>query len=443
MEQMVEKIKQKVHSGELFRVNFKTTPVDYEMNQLKSINMEETEGWALRVIHDGKIGFSSSTSKNQIDGMIEKALEVAQFGQVAQFDFPGQITTGNEQKIKLYDEAVKEKSIENMIETGNNIVKRILSINSDLRCDAGISKQDGFIQYVNTNGAFFDYKKTMLSHSIMVQDTKENDMMMLMESLNWGNVDLSLDSLWERLERKINWSKKIVNIESNNMPVIFTPKALLVLILPFISGLNGRIVNKKISPLQDKKGELLCSPLFSMYSDGTIDYAGASAPYDDEGIAMQRLPLIEKGILKHYYYDLQNAAEAGAKPTGNGIRSSFHSSPSPGVSNLMIPEGKTSLNEMIEDIKEGIIVDQVLGLGQGNVLSGAFSNNVQLGFKIENGKVAGRIKNVMIAGNAFEVLKNIVAVGDQARWVSGQYCFPHIYLKSLSVSTKQSIKDIS
>src|SRR6056297_517845 len=171
MQQMIEKIKQKVNSGELFRVNFKTTPVDYEMNQLKSINMEETEGWALRVIHDGKIGFSSSTSQNQIDGMIEKALEVAQFGQVAQFDFPGQVTTTNEQKIKLYDEAVKEKSIENMIETGNNIVKRVLSINSDLRCDAGISKQDGFIQYVNTNGASFDYKKTMLSHSIMVQDT--------------------------------------------------------------------------------------------------------------------------------------------------------------------------------------------------------------------------------------------------------------------------------
>jgi PmbA protein len=92
---------------------------------------------------------------------------------------------------------------------------------------------------------------------------------------------------------------------------------------------------------------------------------------------------------------------------------------------------------MIKDIKEGIIVDQVLGLGQGNVLSGAFSNNVQLGFKIKDGKVVGRIKNVMIAGNAFEVLKDIAAIGDEARWVSGQYYFPHIYVKSLSVSTKQ------
>jgi len=129
------------------------------------------------------------------------------------------------------------------------------------------------------------------------------------------------------------------------------------------------------------------------------------------------------------------AAGAGVETTGNGIRAGFHSSPSPGVSNLTVPEGNTSFSDMIKDIKEGMIIDQVLGLGQGNVLSGVFSINVQLGFKIKNGKVAGRIKNVMIAGNAFQVLKDIVAVGSEARWVSGQYHFPHVYVKSLSVST--------
>ena len=436
MQRMIEKVKQKVNSGELFRAKFTTIPVEYEMNQLKAINMEETEGWALRVIQDKKIGFSSSTSKNQIDGMINKALEVAQFGQVARFDFPEEIKDDNEQKINLYDESVQNRSISDMIEIGNKIVKHALAINPDLRCDAEVSKQEGFVQYANTKGESFSYKKTLFSHSIMLQDTKENDMMMLMESMQWGNADLSLKALLERLERKIKWSKKIVSIESASMPVIFTPKALLVLILPFISGLNGMIVNKKISPLQDKINELISNSLFSMYSDGTIDYASGSAPYDDEGVLMRRLPMIEKGILKNYYYDLQNAAEAGVEPTGNGIRPGFHSSPSPGVANLVIPEGKISFQEMIKDIKEGIIVDQVLGLGQGNVLSGAFSNNVQLGFKIKNGKVVGRIKNVMIAGNAFEVMKDIVAIGDESRWVSGQYYFPHIYIKSISVSTR-------
>jgi len=151
---------------------------------------------------------------------------------------------------------------------------------------------------------------------------------------------------------------------------------------------------------------------------------------------MQKLPLIEKGILKNYYYDLQNAAEAGVKPSGNGLRYSFHTSPSPGISNLIVSEGNTSFTDMIKDIKTGIIVDQVLGLGQGNILSGAFSNNVQLGYKIVNGKIVGRIKNVMIAGNALEVLKDIIAIGNKAEWISGRYYFPPIYIKSISVSTK-------
>lgn len=437
MQQIMEKIKQKVSSGELFRVNYKSTPVDYEMNQLKSINIEETEGWALRVIHTGKIGFSSSTSQNQVDRMIDRAIEVAQLGQTAHFDFPERITPYEKQEVKLYDPSVKENELEEMIETGNMIVERVRSINPDLRCDTGISKQEGNIQYRNTYGGSFNYQKTMFSHSVMVQNTMDNDMMMLMESQQWGSAGLSLDPFWARLERKIKWSEKVVGIKSGNKPVIFTPKALLVLILPLISGLNGKLVNKKISPLQGKKDQSLWSSLFSLFSDGNIDYAGGSAPYDDEGIKMQRLPLIKKGVLKNYYYDLQSAAEAGEETTGNGMRSGFHSSPSPGVSNLIVTEGKTSFEEMIKDIKEGIIIDQVLGLGQGNVLSGAFSNNVQLGFKIKNGKVAGRIKNVMISGNAFDVLKDIVAVGNEARWFSGQYHFPPIYVKSLSVSTNQ------
>ncbi len=436
IQELMDKLGNKVSSGELFKVNFKTVPVDYEMNQLKSINSEEVEGWALRVIDNGKIGFSSSTSESQFENMIARAKEIAQFGQPALFDFPEQVKIPRKGKLKLYDRSVSKKSIAEMIEMGNSIISRAHCLNSELRCDVGIVKQEGQVRYCNTHGASFDYQKTTFASSIMIQDTKEDDMMMLMESRQWGQDALSLDSLWENIEQKFNWGKKIVEIDSGYMPVIFTPKALLVLILPLIAGLNGRMVNKKISPLQDKLGQTLFSPLLSIYNDGTIDYAEGSAPCDDEGIPMQKLPLVEKGVLKNYYYDLQNAAEAKVEPTGNGIRNSYHTSPSPGISNLVIPEGETTFADMVKDIKKGIVVDQVLGLGQGNILSGAFSNNVQLGYKIEKGKITGRIKNVMIAGNALEVLKDIVAIGSEVDWKSGRYCFPHIYIKSISVATK-------
>ena len=251
IQELMDKLDNKVSSGELFKVNFKTVPVDYEMNQLKSINSEEVEGWALRIIDNGKIGFSSSTSESQFESTVAKAKEIAQFGQTALFDFPEQIKVSPKRKLELYDHSVSEKSIPEMIEIGNNIVAKAHSLNSELRCDAGIVKQEGQVRYRNTHGASFDYNKTTFASSIMIQDTKEDDMMMLMESWQWGQDAFSLDSLWEKIERKINWGKKIVEIDSGYMPAIFTPKALLVLILPLIAGLYGRMVNIKISPLQN------------------------------------------------------------------------------------------------------------------------------------------------------------------------------------------------
>jgi len=256
---------------------------------------------------------------------------------------------------------------------------------------------------------------------MMVQQIENQDMLIIYSSIESGKDNLELEELTSEIIENLKWGDKIVSVESGKMPVIFTPKAVLVLILPIISGLNGKMVLKKISPLVAQKNKKLWSDLLTLYSDGTIDFATGSAPFDDEGEEMKRVPLVKKGKIKN----------------GNGLRAGSQSEPAPGISNLVMEEGKISFSEMVKDISEGIVIDQVLGLGQGNVISGAFSNNVQLGYKIEKGKIVGRVKDVMIAGNAIEELKNIVALGDKSKWVSGKYKFPHIYLKSISVSAKK------
>ena len=192
-----------------------------------------------------------------------------------------------------------------------------------------------------------------------------------------------------------------------------------------------------MNPAAAQKNKKLWSDLLTVYSDGTIDFASGSAPFDDEGVEMKRVSLVEKGEIKNFYYDLQTAGMAGVESTGNGLRTGLQSEPVPSISNLVMREGEVSFKEMIKDISEGIVIDQVLGLGQGNIISGAFSNNVQLGYKIEKGKIVGRVKDVMISGNAIEELKNIVALGDKSKWISGKYKFPHIYLESLSISAKK------
>ena len=439
MEKLLQQACKKVDSAELFRVKSKTVPVNFEVNRLKSIDISESEGKALRVINKGRIGFSSSTGSEGFDLMVEKAAATSEFGAKASFDFPGEIKRGikEKKKVNIYDRKVEDKSIEEMVKIGEDILGRVKDFDRKLRCDVTILKDYSEVEYFNSRGGNFSYSKTAIAYSVMVQKIKNQDMLMVYSSLEFGKDNLELEELTSEIIENLKWGEKIVPVESGKMPVIFTPKAALVLILPIISGLNGKMVLKKISPLAARKNKKLWSDLLTLYSDGTINFALGSAPFDDEGVEMKRVPLVKKGKIKNFYYDLQTAGRVGVESTGNGLRASSQSEPVPGISNLVMEEGKVSFSEMIKDIKEGIIIDQVLGLGQGNIISGAFSNNVQLGYKIERGKIVGRVKDVMIAGNAIKELKNIAALGNKAKWVEGKYKFPHIYLKSLSVSAKK------
>ena len=89
--------------------------------------------------------------------------------------------------------------------------------------------------------------------------------------------------------------------------------------------------------------------------------------------------------------------------------------------------------DMIKDMKRGILVDQVLGGGQSNVLAGEFSVNIDLGYLVENGEIIGRVKDCMIAGNVFDVFNNIIAIGDKADW-HGSLKAPPFYFRSVNVA---------
>ena len=87
----MKKISKKVDSAELFKIKNQTVPVNFEVNRLKAIDISETEGQALRVINNGKVGFSSSTGGYNLDLMIDKSIATSEFGPRASFDFPKEV----------------------------------------------------------------------------------------------------------------------------------------------------------------------------------------------------------------------------------------------------------------------------------------------------------------------------------------------------------------
>lgn len=127
---------------------------------------------------------------------------------------------------------------------------------------------------------------------------------------------------------------------------------------------------------------------------------------------------------------------SGVESTGNASRSLF-SPPGPSFTNFVIQPGETPLQNMLSGIDEGILVEDVLGLGQGNIISGAFSNPLLLAFKIEKGEIVGRVKDMSIAGNSYDVLKNVSAVSREAEWVYSSFYAPYILIPEMTVAGKK------
>ncbi len=147
-----------------------------------------------------------------------------------------------------------------------------------------------------------------------------------------------------------------------------------------------------------------------------------------EGTPRRRNEIVKDGVLNCFLYDLDTAAKAMTESTGNG--------PGCGPSNILVSPGDTTFEEMVKNTKEGVIVHSVLGLGQGNIINGDFSVNISLGFKVENGEIVGRAKNVMLSGNAYDALNKVESIGSETEWVGSQ-CVPAVKVAELSVVAKE------
>ena len=158
---------------------------------------------------------------------------------------------------------------------------------------------------------------------------------------------------------------------------------------------------------------------------------------DDEGVPTRKLPLIEKGVISSFIYDLQTAALAEAESTGSAHRG-VNTLPSPGFSVLIADDGDASYQDMVRDMKTGLIIERLLGAGQSNIFGGDFNANVLLGYRVEDGRVTGRVKNTAISGNVYTSLKNILAIEKESHWEGGSFRVPALCLSDVSVATKES-----
>jgi PmbA protein len=154
-------------------------------------------------------------------------------------------------------------------------------------------------------------------------------------------------------------------------------------------------------------------------------------PFDDEGTPTQRFTLINQGRVEQFYRDRAIGRLFGNGSTGNGFRPSLGGYPTPGLVNLMVTPGKGELENLIAQLDEGLVIDQLLG-GDAD-LSGDFSANIELGYRVKNGQIAGRVKDTMVAGNIYTALNHLIALGGDSQ-INGSYETPSVAVDGLSVT---------
>ena len=429
---LMKELLKKAEQVEIAHLQSETMMVTFEANQLKSSRVAETKGTAVRVVRDGRMGFAATSDNRAMTKLAANVLESASYGDRLTFNFPTQEPAKD---VRTYDDRIADMSIARLVEIGRELIEMVLPVEPDARVNINVKRTVQSTSLQNQTGLDVEFMSSPLTFELEIDRIMGDDVLIIFDIVGTTEWEADYTGFARKLVEKLVLARNLTSMKTGNMPVLFSPAGCLALGFPLLDGLNGKNVHMGSSPLRDKVGEKLLDEKLTIIDDGCLHGRPGSAAYDDEGVPHRRNILIDQGVLKGFLFDLRTAAQMGVASTGNAKRGLF-TQPEPNTSNFIIQPGKTPLKEMISSIQEGILVEGLLGLGQGNIISGAFSNPLALAFKIEKGELVGRVKDMSIAGNVYDLLKKVEAVSQEAEWVYGSIQAPYILLPDMKVVAK-------
>jgi PmbA protein len=425
IEQILERAKKPSDAAEVYYAENETTSVFFEAGKLNRADVKNSIRVILRCIVDGRIGYASATSAENADELVRNALATAAYGKEAGFELAAGEPCAD---VKTFDARVATLPAETMVEAGETAVTRLLETDPTLNVTVEVKKTVGRRRILNSAGMDRSEEATGYAFVLSFTRAREGDIFEHWDYDASASLDVDEEGITERLIDVLRWADRTVPVKTGKTDLIVHFAEVPALLQPLLIGLNGENIARGSSPLVGKVGEKTLDERFTVYDDPSIDYASSTSAFDGEGTARGKLTLVDEGKPRSYLLDLSSAAELGMKPTGNANRAD--SAPAPGSSNVVIAsaEGKT-YEELVSDTDEGIIALALTGAGMGNVLGGEISASIWTGLKVENGEVAGRVKNTIFSGNIYEMLKDRVkAVSSDVRTIDGSYTIPAVII---------------
>lgn len=417
--------------AEVFEQSGESLSVSFEDSRLKRITTRQSHGIGLRVVHEGRIGFAGTTDLRDLDRLLDMAEASARYGDEPRFEMPGR--PPEVPVPEIWDDAVPDMTPQEMVEMGRAGLEATREANEGYLYSCAVSRATHTQRVLNTSGLDAESRATDMAAHAGIEEVGDHGLLQVYEARAEVRRFDSIMDLVGTVLRKAEQASEIALARREQMSVIFAPKALGNLIGPLFLAMNGKHVQKGSSVLRDRVGQQVLDERITVTDDPTVPFRLRTCVLDDEGTPTQGRHLFENGVLGGFLTDRQTAGLLGVEPSGNGFRS-FASRPAPAPHNILIAPGGVPMQEMIQGLERGLIVDQTLGSGQSNALAGEFSVNVSLGFLVENGRVVGRVKDCMVAGNVYELLKDhLEAISSEREWIGGAYA-PAVMVGGITLS---------
>lgn len=420
---------------EVYGISTRDVEAFLERNDIRFGKSHKRSIVGIRVLKEGSIGFSSVNTLDH-DAIENAARHALLLARNAPGDKNNTFPTDSRSHMisGIYDKTANNFTASNTLEMALEMLETARNFDSRIKVDSGTFNSSIYECAIkNSNGIERCEMTSLFTWAIMgmaVQDSDISNFDYQMSGTHRVNgIDVS------RTARI--FAENVVNslgarrIGSFRGEIILTPQAVTELMIPtIVSSLNSNNVQKGMSRFKDRMDDVIASHSVTIRDDGTDPEGLDSSSFDREGVQKSPLTLVEDGVLKSFMYNAYTAKKDGTSSTGHAIGSP-RSSPVIGSSNMILDAGTMGKDDLIRDMKNGILVTRFSG--NTSAVSGDFSGVVKGGFLVRKGEIVHSVKETLIAGNIFDLLMNVTGVSRETERLDVGI-FPYLKVDDVAVT---------
>jgi PmbA protein len=409
------------------------------LGEVETLKESGSKALGVRVFMGNRTANTSTSdlSPEGVESMIKGAIELAKvtgedpFSGIPEKSQLGQIS-GN---LDLYYDDVYSLSTADRIDYARRAEKAATSADPRIKNSEGGSfdAATGRKVFANSHGFVGEYKRSYCSVSAVpiAEDDNGN-----MQRDYWFAVSRTLSKLdspeevgriaAQRTLRRIGARK----VKTQKVPIVFDRQTSRALLDHIFEAVNGDAVYRHSSYLTGKLGEKVAGSNITVIDDGTMTGGFGTSPFDGEGVPTRRTTVFEDGVLKSYMLNTYTAKKLGLQTTGNASRG-LAGTPGIGNGNFFLKPGAKTPEQIIGDIKEGLLVTEFLGFGV-NLVTGDFSRGAS-GIWIQNGELTFPVEEITVAGNLKDMWNNVSEIGNDLEWRGAVAC-PTLRIEGMTIA---------